>query len=119
VLFPPSRILLSHLSPTYRHFFLSLTAARVPQPRGRFLPSITTPSNRRHRSLTILSAECMRTLLHHLRVQFRLPISPANYILARCLCPLIRPLPGMIMLFKPDMTTQLTGTLGAGAIKII
>ncbi|KAK2666931.1 hypothetical protein RAB80_017352 [Fusarium oxysporum f. sp. vasinfectum] len=119
MLFPLSRILLGHLSPACRHFLLSLTAARVPQPRGGFLPSITTPSSRRHRILIILSAECMHTLLRHLRLQLRLPISPANYAQAGCLCPLIRPLPGTIMLLQPGMTPQLTGTLGAGATKIL
>jgi hypothetical protein len=117
MLFPPSQILLGHLSPSCRHFFLSLTAARVPQPRRRFLHSITNPSSRRHRSLIILSAECMRTLLCHPRPQLWLPISPANYVQARCLCLLIRPLPGTIMLLKPDITPQLTGTLGAGVPK--
>jgi hypothetical protein len=89
MLFPSCRILLGHLAPTRRHFFLSLTAVRVPQPRGRFLPSITTPSSRRHRSLVILSAECMRTLLRRLHLQLRVPISLANYVLARCLCALL------------------------------
>jgi hypothetical protein len=119
MLSPPSRILLGRLLPACRHFFLSLTAARVPQPRRRFLPSITTPSSRRHRSLIILSAECMHTLIRHFRPQLRLPISPANYVLARCLCPLIRPLPRRVMLLKPNMTPQLIGTLGAGATKIL
>jgi hypothetical protein len=119
MLFPPSQILLGHLSPSCRHFFLSLTAARVPQPRRRFLPSITTPSSRRHRSLISLSAECMHTLHRHVRLQLRLPISPTNYVLVRFLCPLIRPLPGTIMLLQPDMTPQLTDTLGAGATKML
>jgi hypothetical protein len=119
MLFLSSRILLGHLSPSCRHFFLSLTAARVPQPRRRFLLSITTPSSKRHRSLIILLAECIRALLRHLRPQLRLPIGPANQVRARCLCPLIRPLPGTIMLLKPDMTPQLTGTLGVGATKIL
>jgi hypothetical protein len=119
MLFLSSRILLGHLSPTRRHFFLSLTAVRVPQPRQRFLPSITTPSSRRHRSLIILSAECMRTLSRRLRLQLRLLISPANYVLAKCLCPLLRSLPDTAMLPKPDMTPQLTGTLGAGATNML
>lgn len=119
MLFPSSRILLGHLSPARRHFFLSLTAVRVPQPWPRFLPSITTPSSRRHRSLISLSVECMHTLHRHVRLQLRLPISPTNYVLARFLCPLIRPLPGTIMLLQPDMTPQLTGTLGAGATKML
>jgi hypothetical protein len=36
----------------------------------------------------------MRILLRHLRIRLQLPTNRANYLLARCLCPLIRSLPG-------------------------
>jgi hypothetical protein len=89
MLFPPSRIPLGLLSPTGRYRLLFLTAARGSQLSQRSLLNTAVLNSRSLLSFIILSTECMRILLRHFRLRLQLPTKPANYLLARCLCPLV------------------------------
>lgn len=136
MLYLPSQIRLAPLSAAGHLFLLSLIAAKAHQPSLSCLLSITTTQSRSPRSLTTRSTASMLTLL--LLHQDQLPTSLANYLLGRCLCPLIRFLPDMVchLTFRdrttpdrphtlrrpttppvPDMTLPWTDTLRAGATK--
>jgi hypothetical protein len=80
MLFPPSLIPLG---------LLFITVARGSQLSQKPLLNTTVLNSRSLLSFDILSTECMRILLHHFHLRLQLPTNRANYLLARCLCPLV------------------------------